>query len=92
MRCAHFRATLRAILRDSCAMSRGVARHRRYKVGYWDTWVGWDMHPFGVWLAGELWPMQLGDVEPTLSRIAEYAAAAAQFSARNSVRARPAAV
>ena len=73
-------------------MSRGVARHRRYKVGYWDTWVGWDMHPFGVWLADELWPMQLGDVEPTLSRIAEYAAAAAQFSARNSVRARPAAV
>ena len=77
----------------------------QYKVGYWDTWVGWDMHPFGVWYANTLWPSQvppaaarashatvrtprtahrspptahlwrgrqLGDVEPTLSRIAEY--------------------
>ena len=27
--------------------------------GYWDRWVGWDLHPFGVWLADAVWPAQL---------------------------------
>eukprot|EP00964_Phaeocystis_antarctica_P115716 scaffold79681_cov69-Phaeocystis_antarctica.AAC.3 len=31
--------------------------------GYWDRWVGWDMHAFGMWFARARWPAQLDEVQ-----------------------------
>ena len=31
--------------------------------GYWDRWVGWDMHAFGLWYARARWPAQLDEVQ-----------------------------
>ena len=40
--------------------------------GYWDRWVGWDMHPFGAWLAGAVWPEQVDDPQLAIGQIARY--------------------
>ena len=39
--------------------------------GYWDRWPGWDMHPFGVWIADAMWPGQLrGETNGAIRSIA----------------------
>ena len=41
--------------------------------GYWDRWPGWDMHPFGVWIADAMWPGQLrGETNRAIRSIARY--------------------